>query len=192
MAMAATELTPDDPHYNIPRGRDGSPIFFILPPAVQRDYDQKLARCERGWHATKNPGFIKEAQIWTHLHRQPPLLWLSEAVIALAERRQGKGHATRALRAAIRLMRYQAVLRAPRPGTYDVQTGRRITWDDAYEYAAQALAKTRACGKASTMKEDYRQVRKDFKEGRSGLYYQPLPAFRKLSDVLAGKHRPKY
>jgi hypothetical protein len=186
------EITPDDPHYHIPRDANGLPIFFILEPGVRRRYDQRLARCEQGWRATGNPGFVKEAQIWVHLHRQPPPLWLSEAVIALAERRQGKGHTKRATRAAIRLMRYQAMLSAPPPGRCcDLQTGRVVTWPDARADAARRLAKGPARGGVGAVKADYERVKKDLEQGRGGLYLQPLPTFgRKLRDVLNGKHRP--
>jgi hypothetical protein len=174
----------DELHRHIPRDADGAPIFCILSPGARHHYDEQMARCEYGWRATKHPGFIKEAQIWTHLLRQPPPLWLSEAVIVLAERRQGKGHITRMFGAAIRMMRYLAVRKAPKPGTYEVETGKRITWDDAYAHAAQVLAGTPARGTHATMKEAYRQVKKDVREGRLGLYYRPLPTpGRKLRDA---------
>jgi hypothetical protein len=184
-------IAPDDPHYNIPRDADGLPIFFILEPDVQRDYDRKMMECERGWSATRDPGFVKQAQIWLHIFRQPSPLWLSEAIIAVCERRQNKGHVAHAIRAAIRLMRYRAVCDAPKPGTYDIKTGQRITWNDAYNHAVQKLARSPARAGWRTMKADYQQVKRDFDQGRGGLYDRPLPTFgRKLRDVLNGKHRP--
>src|SRR5262245_46935406 len=93
-----SEITPDDPHYHIPRDANGLPIFFILEPDVQRDFNEKMGRCELGWNATRHPGFVKQAQIWLCFFRQPQPLWHSEAVIALSERRQGNGHIARATR----------------------------------------------------------------------------------------------
>ena len=191
-----SEIASDDRYRGIPRGADGLPIFFILEPDVQRDFDAKLARCELGWNADRHPGFVKQAQIWVALFRQPSPLWLSEAVIAVCERRQdeykGKGPVGRAIQAAIRLMRYRAMLAVTPVGpASDVKTGRLVTWPDIREYAAQNLAGGPAQGKASTVKADYEQVKNDFKHGRGGLYLTLLPTFgRKLRDVLNGKHRP--
>lgn len=191
-----SEIASDDRYRDIPRGADGLPIFFILETDVQRDFDAKLARCELGWNADRHPGWVKQAQIWVAIFRQPPPLWLSEAVIAVCERRQdeykGKGPVGRAIQAAIRLMRYRAMLAVTPVGpASDVKTGRLVTWPDIREYAAQNLAGGPAQGKASTVKADYERVKNDFKHGRGGLYLTLLPTFgRKLRDVLNGKHRP--
>ena len=56
-----SEIASDDRYRGIPRGADGLPIFFILEPDVQRDFDAKLARCELGWNADRHPGFVKQA-----------------------------------------------------------------------------------------------------------------------------------
>src|SRR5262249_51764525 len=192
-----SEITPEDPHYNIPRGADGLPIFFILEPDVRRAFNAKMARGELGWNADRHPGFVKQAQTWVALFRQPPPLWLSEAVIIVCERRQdeyeGKGPVGRAIKAAIRLMRYRAVLAATPVGPCsDVKTGEPVRWRDVRKHAAQSLVNGPAQGKASTMKADYERVKDDVKHGRGGLYLTLLPTFgRKLSDVLNGKHRPK-
>jgi hypothetical protein len=190
------EITPDDPHYGIPRDADGLPIFYVLEPDVRRDYNVKMSRCELGWSATRHPSFVKQAQIWLRLFRQPPPLWHSEAVIALCERREGKGHAKRLFRNAQALMRYHAVCAAlvvvPPRKCCILKTGRVARWRDVFEYAANAVAETRAAGAWPTVKKDYMRVKKDSKEGRGARYLTPLPTFgRKLSDVVAGKHSPK-
>src|SRR6516225_3239124 len=89
---AAAMARDDDDHRGIPRDTNGDPIFLILPPGVKASYDELMAGCEAGWRATGNPAFIKEAMILVHLHRQPPPLWLSEAVCTLADNRRAKGH----------------------------------------------------------------------------------------------------
>ena len=118
-------------------------------------------------------------------------------MIAVCERRQdeykGKGPVGRAIQAAIRLMRYRAILAVTPVGpASDVRTGERVTWRDIRKHAAYNLAVGPAQGKASTVKADYERVKNDFKHGRGGLYLTLLPSFgRKLRDVLNGKHRPR-
>jgi hypothetical protein len=195
-APESVVIPPDDPHYHIPRGADGLPIFIILEPDVQQDFDAKMARCKLGWDADQHPGFVKEAQILVAVFHQTTPLWLSEAVIAVCERRQdeykGKGPVGRAIQAAIRLMRYRAMLAVMPVGpASDVKTEQRVGWRHIRKYAAQNLAGGPAQGRARTMKADYERVKNDFKYGRGGLYLRPLPTFgRKLRDVLNGKHRP--
>jgi hypothetical protein len=103
-------------HQGIPRDANDDPIFLILPPGVQESYDRKLSRCRAGWQATGDPAFVIEAQIQTHLHRQPPLLWLTEAVVALATKRRTKGYAKRAFEAHIRWMRFDTLRTAKKHG----------------------------------------------------------------------------
>jgi hypothetical protein len=184
--MAFDPADPTDPHHGIPLAEDGNPIFFILPPGVQASYDRRMLNCKQGWKATGDPGFVREARIWAFFHRQPDPLWLTEAVIALAERRGGKGHAKRALAAARDLMRYEAVCAAPQPGSCcDLATERLWTWKDCFEFAAKGLAGTCGAGKWPTVKTSYQRVKRDLKGGRGGLYLRPLPTSgRKFSDAI--------
>jgi hypothetical protein len=167
-------------HSDIPCDADGVPIFFVLPPELRASYDKKLARCEAGWRATGDPAFAIEAYVLTHLHRQPPLLWVTEAACSSAARRRTKGHVTRALNAAIRRMRYEAVRDAhgggPKRGG--------LTWSAAYRRAAETWAQTRARGESSTMETAYKKVKRDLKQGRFGRYAIPKMPRKKLGDVL--------
>ena len=157
-------------------------------------YERHLARCEDGWRATGDPGFIREAQIWTHLYRQPPLLWLSEAVIELATKRRTKGYATRVFRNAVKQMRFEAVRAAVQkvmPRATQKAKPKAPTWDEAYEIAAAQLAGTRAAGKAGTMKAAYVEVNRDRKTGRGGLYLEPLEPRKKLGEALKREPSPR-
>ena len=139
----------DDPHQAIPKDAHGDPIFFILPDGVRASYERNLAKCEAGWRATGDPGFIRDAQALTHLHRQPPLLWLSEAVIELAAKRRTKGYATRVLRNTIKQMRYEAVWKAVLKAKHKAvrkAKPKASIWDEAYESAAASLGGARWSG----------------------------------------------
>jgi hypothetical protein len=172
-----SKITPDDPHYNIPRDANGDPVYLILPDDIRRSYARYMLSCEAGWRETGDPAFVAEAQTWTHYHRQPIPAWLHEAVWALALRRRGRAHAARAKAAAIRLMRYQVVRDAQRRG---------LTWEAAYVHAADVLKQTNARGEPDTMKAAYITVKMDLKAGRHGLYSTPKLPRKKLGD--APKH----
>jgi hypothetical protein len=177
---AAEAFDPTDTT-KIPLAADGNPIFFILPPGVQASYDQRMLTCRQGWETTSDPAFAIEAYIYTHLFRQPPPLWVTEAVCSLAVRRRTKAYITRAFNAAIRWMRFEAVRDAKRTRT----------WEDAYEHAAESLAGTAARGKGTTMKTDYNRVMADLKAGRSGLYIPPKMPRGALGDRLKHKSPPR-
>jgi hypothetical protein len=177
-----------DLYRRIARDADGNPIFFVLPPAMEASYGRKLRRCEAGWRATGDPAFVIEAVILSYLHRQPLRLWQTEAMVTLATKRRTKGYATSALKAAIRLLRYQAVLKAKRRRA---RSGRPTPWDDAYEQAAEVLAGTGAAAKAATMKKAYCDVVDHIKTGRGGLYANPIMPRRKLGDALRPAASPR-
>jgi hypothetical protein len=178
LSMAFDPADPTDPHHGIPLAGDGNPIFFILPPGVQASYDRRMSHCKRGWKATGNPAFVIEAQIHTYHFRQPPPLWVTEAVCSLGVKRRTKTYITRAFNASIRWMRYEVVRNAKRTRT----------WEKAYAHAEASLADTAAKGKAATMEADYKRVVADFKAGRSGLYIPPRMSRRAVGDGL--KHKP--
>jgi hypothetical protein len=124
-----------DDHPGIPRDADGVPIFLILPPGMEKSYDRKLTRCRAGWQATGDPAFVVEAQILTYTHRQPLLLWLTEAVTTLGTNRRSKDHAKRALEAHVRFTRYDALRTAK---------GHGLRWlIDEAKAAAEAAAKAK-------------------------------------------------
>lgn len=165
----------------IPKDANGDPIFLVLPDGVRASYERKMARCKTGWRTRGDPAFVAEAQVHVHLHRQPPPLWLSEAVIELCTKRRTKGYATRVYNDAIRWLRYDVVRTAKRGGR---------TWDAAYEAAAKMLAPTRARGPANAMKDAYVEVAADLKHGRGWRYLSPHVPKKKLSDAL--RREPPY
>jgi hypothetical protein len=177
----------------LPLDAKGHPIFFILPSDpdnnLQAAYDRKLARCEAAWHATGDPAFVSEAMILTHLHRQPPALWLSEAVMELAARRRAglKGYATRSFNTAVRLMRYHAVLEEKKKLDGKKKSGTKKkgdNWDQAKLNAARDLKGTLAAAKSGTIFKDYMRVKRDLKKGRADLYHAPRTPNKKLRDAL--------
>lgn len=157
-----------DPHRDIPKGADGKPIFFILPDGMRASYERRMAACEAAWRATGDPLVIDEALTWTFLRRQPIPSWLYEAVGQLAVKRRTKGYAKRAIERAVRFMRYQAVRDARWP---DGRSRPKMSWPKSYERASEVWKGSMAAGKPSTMKTDYRKVRKHLNEGRGGLYH---------------------
>jgi hypothetical protein len=164
----------DDNHEGVPRDADGVPIWFRLPPDIRAKYGRKLERCRVRWRATHDPAFVVEALILSLLHRQPQELWLTEAACDLALKGRTKGYRTRAYNALKRLMRYRAVR--------DAKPNR--TWEEAYDRAAEDLAKTTAKGEPDTMRDDYFKVAKDLREGRGGLYGMPKLPNKRLSDAV--------
>ena len=157
----------DDGHAGIPRDANGDPLFLILPSAMRAEYERKLAACEAGWQATRDPAAVMEAMTLAACYRQPIQLssWIIEAACAALGKRRTKGHMTRRYNATIRWMRYAAVRDAVRSG---------LNWDDAYVEAERTLAKTPAAADRLTMKDDYIRVARDLREGRSALYvYTP-------------------
>src|SRR6516162_10145431 len=97
------KIAPDDPHYNIPRDAKGDPIFFIL-----------------------------EALIWSHLHRQPNPLWLTEAAVTVVLDRRTKTQANRVRERRVQWVRFTTVRDAKEQGLRWLQT--RI------EVAAKSIA----------------------------------------------------
>jgi hypothetical protein len=60
----------------------------------------------------------------------------------------------------------------------------RVTWDDAYALAAEALDRTRAKGDPGTMRKSYERVKRDLKSGRSALYLLPKVPRTTLAEAL--------
>jgi hypothetical protein len=150
-----------DDHQGIPRDTDGNPIFLILPPGLQVQYEKRMAPCERAWRAGE-PLAVAEATTWTHIHRQQIPKWLEQAVVELARGRRSQRQAKQHVEARIRLQRYMTVR--------DLKE--RFSWPEAYEKAADLLKRKVAAGSADTMKADYCKVQRDLKAGRSGKYFQ--------------------
>jgi hypothetical protein len=143
-------------HQWIPRDANGDPIFFVLPPKLQEQFDERLALCEAAWREGE-PLAIAEAQTWTFIYRQPVKAWLEQAVVELAMSRRTKTQAARIKAAGKRLIRYQRVRDLHEAG---------MTWDAAHARAGELLK----CSDA-TAKADYAAVKRDLKAGRYGKYF---------------------
>jgi len=75
-------------------------------------------------------------------------------------------------------MRYQTVRDAKRSG---------LTWESAYDRAAEVLAETTARADRDTMKDSYAKVAKDLREGRGALYGMPKSPNMRLSAAVGRK-----
>ena len=168
--MAGESDDADDDHRGIPRDAEGNPIYLILPPRIRAGYERKLAACRAGWEATQDPAAPMEALVLALVYRQPPQLWFIEAACAVMSRRRTKGYVTRRYNATIRWMRFAAVRDAKRRG---------LTWEAAYDDAADELSWTAASAEPRTMKAAYDEVANDLRWGRQALYtYTPtIPKF---------------
>jgi hypothetical protein len=170
----------DDDHRGIPRDAEGIPTYLILPPEMRASYDRDMANCEARWLATRDLGWVREAVCHVHLHRQPPPLWLSEAVVELTTEYRAKAHVERIQDSAVRMARYYAV----REGI-----AKEVPWTDdkVFEYASERLKGTQAAGGISAVKKAYRSVRDDLKAGRIDRYNdEPKTPQMKLGDALKG------
>ena len=152
----------DDDHPGIPHDADGNPIFLILPPDMQAEYDRKLEMCRAGWQATDDPAAPMEALVLAYCYRQPPQFWFVEAACMVMSKRRTKRYMTRRYNATIKWMRYEQVRHAVR------EEG--LHWPQAYRRAAERLAKTTAKAEWPSMKADYDEVARDIKQGRGALY----------------------
>lgn len=165
--------TSDDNPRAIPHDAKGVPIFLILPPGLRAKYEKQMEQCEAAWREGEQLA-IAEAVTCTHIYRQPIPKWLEQAVVELAIGRRTAKQAKRYTEAEIRLQRYMTVRDLKLDIDFSKGTVRRITdisWDGAYEKAAEMLAGTQAAGSADTMKADYRRVQCDLKTGHSGKYF---------------------
>src|SRR6516165_6647035 len=202
------KIAPDDPHYNIPRDAKGDPIFFILEPDIRRSYEHRHLACERGWSVTDDPAFIAEALIWSHLHRQPNPLWLTEAAVTVVLDRRTKTQANRVRERRVQWVRFTTVRDAKEQGLRWLQTRIEavqhfvedaelraekirkrgwVTWEEARELAAEGLCRTEMKGEPDTMRKDYERVKRDLEAGRGGLYFLPKLPRKSLTEVL-GAH----
>ena len=145
----------------VPQWMLGTPQIIVNTA----NYDRQMKDCEAGWLATGDPSAVAEAQTLTRVHRQVIPAWLDDAVSSLANKRRTKKHAKRELEARIRFMRYKAVR--------DAHERDGLSWEKAKEHAVKVLVNTEAVGSSETMWDAYKQVKKDLKEGRSGLYFTP-------------------
>ena len=168
----------DDDHRGIPRDANGDPIFLILPPEMRASYDRDMANCEAHWLATHDLGWIREAECHTSIYRQPPPLWLSEAIIELTTEHRAKVHAERVQDSAVRMARYYAVRE-------EIAKGVPWTDDQVIEHACKRLEGTQAAGGVSAVKKAYISVLKDLRAGRIDQYNnEPKTPQVTLTDAL--------
>jgi hypothetical protein len=164
----------DDDHRGIPRDAKGDPIFLILPEGVRAKYQARMAACESAWREGE-PLAVAEAVTRTHHHRQPIPAWLEQAVVELAMARRSDSQAKRHAESGLHLMRYMAVrdLKVGTPGQNRryIPPAVRMSWEKAYEQAAEMLAGTAAAAEPATMKNSYQKVKRELKAGHSGQYF---------------------
>jgi hypothetical protein len=163
-------------HRGIPRDADGNPVYLILPPKWQVQYEKDMELCRAGWQATRDPYIAAEAVSWVHLHRQPVPAWLHEALWVVAAGRRGKAHAQRALVASKHLQRYMAVRDFKADG---------LTWEESYTRAAGLCG-----GEAEAMKQSYCRVKNDLKRGHYGLYHY-IRTPNSLAEWLGASRQPR-
>jgi hypothetical protein len=60
----------------------------------------------------------------------------------------------------------------------------RVTWDEAYELAAEGLRGSEAKADPGTMGKSYKRVKRDLKAGRGALYFLPKVPRKSLAEVL--------
>jgi hypothetical protein len=174
--MADETDKPDDHQHDVDpalveilQGHHDIPTRLRLLEAYRQErYERQMRRCQAGWAATRDPGFIVEAQVLIDFDQRLPPPWLSEAIydFVTETRAETKGYAARALNALIRRRRFEAVRDAKSAG---------MTWNMAYAEAAAALVETPARGSADSMKAAYMEVLRDIREGRSDQYITPHP-----------------
>lgn len=176
MRQSCDKTGPDDDeaHRGIPRDTNGDPIFLILPEGVRMKYQAGMTACEMAWREGESLA-IAEAATLTHLYRQPMPAWLEQAIVELAMAQRNKDQAKRHAANEIHLMRYMTVrdlkVGTPSHNKQYVPPTVRVSWDDAYEKAAEILSGSRAAGSAATMKADYAKVRRDLNARRHGKYF---------------------
>ena len=132
-----------------------------------------MAQCAAAW-SEGEPLAVAEAVTWTHTHRQPIPKWLEEAVVGLAMMLRSKQQEKRYTEAGIRLRRYMTVRDLKLDINFAHGTARRITdisWETAFEKAAERLADTEAAGSAARIKSDYCKVQRDLNAGHGGRYF---------------------
>jgi hypothetical protein len=160
-----------DDHHDIPRDAEGNPIFLILPAPMRADYEEVMVSCEAAWRAGETLA-VAEAATCVHLYRQPIPKWLEQAIVELAIGGRTKQQAKHYTEAQLQLKRYMAVRNLKLDINFTQGTARRvsaISWEAAYEKAAEILAETTAAGSAATMKADYYRVQRDLNAGISYL-----------------------
>jgi hypothetical protein len=154
VSAAAKAGDDDDDHRGIPHD------------AETAQYTYGMTTCEEGWQATQDPAFIIDAQILAHRHRQPSPAWLTDAITGLLIKLRAKSFTTNVASRALNLTRWKAV--------HDGHYGKGLSWEKAYEFAADELTETEAAGEPRTMKSSYQKVTRDIRAGRSDVYILSL------------------
>jgi len=147
----------DDDHRGIPRDAAGNPIFFLLSPVLQEQYDKQMAQCEAAWRGGE-PLAVAEAAVRSQLYRQPPPAWVADAVVELAVKCRTKKQAKRQLVRALK------------------QANR--TWPEAYTEASSMLEGTLARGDEDTIARANKAVTRDLKARRYARKYFTLKDWR--------------
>jgi hypothetical protein len=152
-----------EPSYgDVPRDAKGYPLYLILVGHELANFERKMKSLEAGWRETGDPLIVQEATTLIRIYRQTLPPWLDEAVFDLTNKIRTKAHAKRAYEAHVRFRRYRAVA--------DGNKLDKLTWTEAYDQAARALADTRAAGDPDTMRKSYAVVRAHLNAGCGGKY----------------------
>jgi hypothetical protein len=181
-------------HQWIPRDDKGAPIFLVLPPTLRAQYEEQMRLCEAAWREGE-PLAVAEATTCAHLHRQPVPKWLEQAVVELAMGRRSPAQAKRYTAAQIRFWRHMTVRDLKLDIDFSTGKARRripkISWEEAFERAAELLAKTPMAGSAETMKRDYSMMQGDLNSGRFGKYFNLKDRRYRLNGNPDPAPRPK-
>jgi hypothetical protein len=180
-------------HQHIPRDDKGNPVYLVLPDALRVQYEEQMRLCEAAWREGE-PLAVAEATTCAHLYRQPVPAWLEQAVVGLAMGRRSPLQAKRYTAAQIRFWRHMTVRDLKLDIDFSTGKARRITeisWEEAFERAAELLAKTPMAGSAATMRRDYCVVQGDLNAGRFGLSFNLKDRRYRLNGNPDPTPRPK-
>jgi hypothetical protein len=161
-----------EPPPSIPLDAEGNPVFLILSAVDQKRYDRYMKSCEAGWRATRDPWFFSEAQTLTRIYRQTLPAWLDEAAWLLACNRRTKLDVKKAAERSLRFARYCIVR--------DIKARGKLTDEEAFDEAERVWKNDPRVGaKRDMLGQAYKDVRRDIKDGRFGLYHVPHFQHRK-------------
>ena len=119
-----------------------------------------LNTCHAAWRAGSTKA-VADAVLWCNAHRRVMPEWLSSAVDKVITKRRTKAEAQGLDARARDFLRWQTVIKLREAG---------VSWQRAYEQAADQLANTAARGEPATVAESYKTVARDLRAGRTAKY----------------------
>ena len=141
--------------------------------------EQKIATCERAWHAGSFPALMDVIALCKRYSRPLPQWAADGALKALAERYEGAGGEKRGCLASLKNEHRQRYIHYSRwDAVRELRDRRREladrcepTWDAVYENASKVLQGTVAAGGPDAVKKSYKRVAQAFREGRGAEYH---------------------